>query len=106
MEKRNCSYVVEAFGGMTLRRVDGVESSFVVEAFGAISANLLALITSAEVVSAIDCHRLNVNGDGTPVIVRPGLPVLSRHTSVSGREFVIMTTPSAEDTIAMLSDEL
>jgi hypothetical protein len=70
------------------------------------TGRLLRGVAIEDVVLALSKHWLGMNGDGSKVMIVPGLPAISRHAGINGCPFVVMTTASAEDTIAMLSDEL
>ena len=82
------------------------ERSVVFRGVVMVSPRLVEAVSFDDLLSAVDKHWSRKNGDGSPMAIFPGLPALSRHTSGNGRSFVLMTSASAEDTTAMLADEL
>jgi hypothetical protein len=71
-----------------------------------VSPRLVEAVPFIDLLDALDKHWSRLNGDGSPMAIFPGLPALSKHTSGNGRSFVLMTGASAEETTAMLTEEL
>ena len=60
------------------------------------------LVPLEELMCALMCHLERRNGDGSAMKIAFGSPMLSKHTSRTGCEFLIYTTPCGRETVAVL----